>query len=90
MKRVALLAALAALAVPTPALALDDDREKRRTTVTREQAVRIAAGYGMVRVTEVERDDGGWEVEGRDHRGRKLEVKIDRRGRVVKIERDDD
>ncbi len=90
MKRIAFLAALAALAVPTPVLAFDDDREKRRTSVTREQAVRIAQGYGMVRVTEVERDDGGWEVEGRDHRGRKLEVKIDRRGRVVKVERDDD
>lgn len=43
----------------------------------------------MVRVTEIERDDGGWEIEGRDHRGRELQVTIDRRGRVVNVDRDD-
>jgi Tfp pilus assembly protein FimT len=90
MRHVAILAVLAALAVPAPALADgDDDRRAAKSAVSREQAVRIARGYGMVRVTDIEQDDGGWEVEGRDHRGRELEVKIDRRGRVTSVERDD-
>ncbi len=44
----------------------------------------------MVRVTKIEREDGGWEIEGRDHRGRELEVTIDVSGRVTDVDRDDD
>lgn len=89
VKRIILAGLAAMLVAPLPAYA-DDDRKQTRMQVSREQAIRIAQGYGMVRVTDVERDDGGWEIEGRDHRGRKLEVKIDRRGRVVEVDRDDD
>lgn len=53
-----------------------------------EQARDIAARYGMARIEEIELDDGLWEVEGRDIRGRDREMKIDARtGAVVKIER---
>lgn len=68
----------------------DDDRPRARSLVGEAQAVRIARGYGMVRVSDVERDDGGWEVQGRDHRGRELKVTINRLGRVTKVERGDD
>lgn len=90
MTQAVLLAAFAALALPTAAMAADGERQERRLATSREQAIRIAAGYGMVQVTELEQDDGGWEIEGRDHRGRELEVKIDRHGRVVSVQRGND
>ena len=83
------IATLAALPV-APAYADDDDDRNIRSRVSEAQAVRIARGYGMVRVTEVERDDGGWEIEGRDRRGREVKVTINRLGRVTKVERGDD
>lgn len=95
MKRIgSFVLAIAALAVipVTPAFADDDDDRNVRSRVGEAEAVRIARGYGMVRVTEVERDDGGWEIEGRDRRGREVKVTINRLGRVTKVERggDDD
>jgi hypothetical protein len=93
MKRIgSALLAIAALAAgtATPAYADDDDARGGALRVSEAQAVRIARGYGMVRVTEVERDDGGWEVEGRDRRGREVKVTINRLGRVTKVERGDD
>jgi hypothetical protein len=86
------LLAIIALAAgaATPAHADDDDDRNVRSRVSEAQAVRIARGYGMVRVTEVERDDGGWEIEGRDRRGREVKVTINRLGRVTKVERGDD
>lgn len=83
------IATLAAIPV-APAYADDDDDRHIRSRVSEAQAVRIARGYGMVRVTEVERDDGGWEIEGRDRRGREVKVTINRLGRVTKVERGDD
>jgi hypothetical protein len=61
--------------------------DRKPSSISEAQAIRIARGYGMVRVHEVERDDGGWEVEGRDHRGRRLEVTINREGRVTEVKR---
>lgn len=46
---------------------------------------------GMVRVTEVERDDGLIEVEGFDRHGREIDVKMDAAGkRVLSVEIDED
>ena len=90
MRHLLFFAALSAAAQASPALADDDDRNNRRAGVSQERAIQIARGYGMVRVTKVERDDGGWEVEGRDHRGRELEVTINSRGRVTEVDRHDD
>jgi hypothetical protein len=45
-----------------------------------EDAIRIARENGIVAFREVERDDGRWEVEGRDAEGRKLELDIDAPG----------
>ena len=57
--------------------------------VSAEQAIAIARSVGLVRVTEVECDDGEWEVEGYDARGREIEVEIDSRtGRITDVERD--
>lgn len=56
--------------------------------VTAEQAVAIARSVGLVRVTEVECDDGEWEVEGHDASGREIEVEIDSRtGRIKEVDR---
>ena len=80
-----------ALLAGGPALADDQERSRSsaRPSISEAQAVRIARGYGMVEVRDVERDDGGWEIEGRDHRGRDLKVTINRRGRVTDVERGD-
>jgi uncharacterized membrane protein YkoI len=87
-RRAALAAALAlpGVGLARPAAA-DDDR--CRGPVTAERAIEIARQAGMVRVTEVECDDGTWEIEGRDARGREMEVEIDpRTGRILDIEYD--
>ncbi len=69
-----------------PALA---DERCDRGPVRAEQAIEIARGVGVALVKELECDDGRWEVEGRDQRGREIEVEIDpRTGRVLKVERD--
>jgi hypothetical protein len=82
------VAVLSALSV-SPALALDDDRWNGRG-ISRAEAVWVARSYGLVRVEEVEHDDGGWEIEGRDRRGREIEIEINRTGRVTEVDRDDD
>jgi len=57
--------------------------------IGRQQARRIAAASGVVRVKEIELDDGKWEIEGTDGAGRKIEIDIDARsGKVLRIERD--
>jgi len=66
----------------------DDYRDQRRAMpVPNVEALKRA---GMVRVTEVERDDGRLEVEGYDASGRELDIEMDARGqRVLEIDRDD-
>ncbi len=86
--RIALIAAIASLSLGSSALAQDDDRPQRGA-VSREQAMEIARGYGIVRFEEVERDDGGWEIEGTDRRGREVEITINRQGRVTSVQRED-
>lgn len=62
---------------------------QQQTMITIERAIEIARNHGLVNVREVERDDRGWEIEGSDAQGRKIEVEIDiRTGEVVDIERD--
>ena len=80
--------ALASLAMATvilggPVLA------QTKGPVTAEQAIEIAKQQGMVKVDEVDRDDGKWEVEGKDASGREIEVDIDANsGSVIKVKRD--
>lgn len=82
---VALIASLPALTTPATA---DDDR--CRGPVSAEDAIRIARTAGLVRVEEVDCDDRKWEVEGRDARGREIEVEISARtGRILDVDRDD-
>ncbi|MGE4324006.1 MAG: PepSY domain-containing protein [Sphingobium sp.] len=68
----------------------DDDAARRRGAMPVPNA-EVLKRAGMVRVIEVERDDGRIEVEGYDARGRELEIKMDARGqRILSIDRDDD
>jgi hypothetical protein len=78
------------VSLPTATFSQDRERPSVRREITEERAVRIARGYGMVEVREVERDDGGWEIDGRDHRGRELEISINRDGRVTSVERSEE
>jgi uncharacterized membrane protein YkoI len=73
------LAAAFAFALSTPALA----------EITIEEVIAIARDNGMETFREVERDDGRWEVEGRDADGRELEIYIHAEtGEVLGVERD--
>lgn len=68
----------------------DDDDELRRLgpmPLPSEQALKAA---GVVRVVEVERDDGQLEIEGYDADGRELDIKMDATGQqVLSVKHDD-
>jgi len=49
----------------------------------------MAFDKGIVKIKEVELDDGIWEVEGYDSGGHEIEMKVDAAsGAIVKLERD--
>jgi uncharacterized membrane protein YkoI len=50
----------------------------------------MAFDKGIVKIEEVELDDGMWEVEGYDTNGHEIEMKVDAAsGQIIKFERDD-
>lgn len=58
-------------------------------TVSMDQARRIAAEHGVVRVEEIELDKDEWKVEGRDSTGAEIEITLRASdGVVVKMERE--
>jgi uncharacterized membrane protein YkoI len=58
--------------------------------VTIEDVRAMAFDKGIVKITEVELDDGIWEVEGTDASGHEIELKVDAAsGAIVKLKRDD-
>jgi uncharacterized membrane protein YkoI len=68
------------LALAAPALA---------QALTIEHVRAMAFDKGIVRIDEVELDDGVWEVEGIDAGGQEIEMKIEAgSGQIIKIERD--
>jgi len=82
MKSALLALALATGLAASPALA-------QEFKVSEQQARQIASDRGVVKFSEIERDDGKWEIEGRDKDGRKIEIDIHgQSGEVVKFERD--
>ena len=49
----------------------------------------MAFDRGIVRLKEVELDDGVWEVEGKDAYGHEIEMEVEARtGRIIKMKRD--
>ena len=68
----------------------DDDDDRRRLGAMPLPNAELLKRAGIVRVKEVERDDGRIEVEGVDRNGRELKVYMDARGqRVLNVRRDD-
>jgi uncharacterized membrane protein YkoI len=50
----------------------------------------MAFDKGIVKIEEVELDDGLWEVEGYDANGHEIEMKVDAAsGQIIKLGRDD-
>lgn len=50
----------------------------------------MAFDKGIVKIEEVELDDGMWEVEGYDTNGHEIEMKVHAAsGQIIKFERDD-
>lgn len=90
--------ALMVMAAPAPLALADDDDGYRRAAggerglaVSRADAVKIARAEGMVRVKEIERDDGKWELEGCTRTGREIEIDIHGvTGAILEIDLDDD
>ncbi len=76
----ALIALGFGLALATPAAAY---------RVSIDQVRDMAFDRGIVKIKEIELDDGIWEVEGKDARGRKIEMEVDARsGAIIKMKRD--
>lgn len=82
----------AAFVLPLPALAqtpAQTPASPAAPAISMDEARRIAAENGVVRIEEISLDDGKWEIEGRDAAG--AEIEIDLRatdGTVIKMERD--
>lgn len=76
------LAFAAVLGLATPALA------DIGSVPSIERAIMAASAYGMVGFSEIQYDDGQWELEGRDPRGRTLTIKVNAiTGAVVNVDR---
>ena len=57
--------------------------------VTIEDVRGLAFDKGIVKIEEVELDDGIWEVEGYDASGHEIEMKVEAAsGQIIKLERD--
>jgi len=96
MHRTLLAAPLLAALLAGPAMAGDDDDDDRRCgagvgewmSVAAIAAKAEAAGYV---VREVERDDGCYEINGRDRDGRRVEIDLNpRTGEIVRVDNDRD
>ena len=49
----------------------------------------MAFDRGIVKIKEIELDDGIWEVEGRDASGHEIEMEVEAKtGRIIKLRRD--
>jgi len=80
-----LLAALAAVAIATPALA-DDDTPTRAQRASVMKAVRAA---GCTNPTKVERDDGGYEVDSARCKDGLYDLKLSGDFKIVSRDKDD-
>ncbi|AMJ60607.1 hypothetical protein AXW83_10160 [Bosea sp. PAMC 26642] len=57
--------------------------------ISMDQARRIAADNGMMRVDDIKLDNGVWDVDGRDGTGAEMELKVRATdGTVIKVERE--
>ena len=78
MRTVPAFVALSLLAAPAAA-----------KPVTIEDVRAMAFDKGIVRIEEIELDDGVWEVEGTDASGQEIEMKIEAgSGQIIKLKRD--
>ncbi len=95
--RTALFTAASAALLALPANAADDrtapagDSTLASPALDYDAAIRHANAAGIRQIEDIEFDDGRWEVEGRDARGRELEVKLHPdTGKIIAREPDDD
>lgn len=59
------------------------------TAITMDDARRIAREHGIVRVEQIELDDGKWAIEGRDGTGSEIEIDLRATdGTLLKMQRD--
>jgi len=80
-----IIPAIAALAIgaATPALAYDSASQ-----LSMQAALDVATGIGVVTVSNTEFLGDEWEIEGRDYRGRWMQVDVDARtGEVRNVDR---
>ena len=59
-----------------------------KSHLTVEDARLIAFNHGIVRIEEIELDDGVWEIEGDDASGHEIKIEVEAwSGRIIKIKR---
>ncbi len=69
----------------------DDDGRQRGYAVSSEEALDLAAAYGLDWVKEIKRGNGNWEIEGCTYDGEEIEIDISgQSGGIVKLEYEDD
>lgn len=78
------LAALAAAAIATPALADDSPTQAQRTSV-----MKAIKAIGCTNPTEIERDDGGYEVDNAQCKDGVYDLKLSADFKIISRDKDD-
>lgn len=91
MKKSVFAVLLAApLALGLGAVQAQEDGTRTAAAVTADQIRQKLEGMGYTQITEIERDDGIWEVEATSPNGTRVDLDVDDSGKVLHEERDDD
>jgi uncharacterized membrane protein YkoI len=89
MRRFASMSAIAIALYMLSLPAFAEDATPSESRLSRDEATAVAADHGITQISEIELDDGRWEIEGRDVQGREREIEINAQsGEVVESERD--
>ena len=91
MRKTVLAALLAApIAFAVGAVHAQEDGTRTAVGVTADEIRQKIEALGYTQITEVERDDGHWEVEATAANGTRVDLYVDDTGKVMHEERDDD
>lgn len=91
MKKTVLAALISApIALAIGAVQAQDDGTRTAVGVTADEIRQKIEAQGYTQITELERDDGHWEVEATAANGTRVDLDVDDAGKVIHEERDDD
>lgn len=91
MKKIALVSlACAGLAAALPAFADDGARRAGGEWISVGELASRLEALGYTAIRDIERDDGRYEVEARNPEGRRVELKVSRKGDILRSKHDED